>query len=67
MIRVPEYSWKLPDPHTTLGGVSDLTTAAKKKILKLIDNSNNAINNRLHDEDINKFVKSHIKEQAIKR
>ena len=50
--------------HTSQGGVGDLTTAAKNIILKLIDSSNNNDNNLLHGEDINKFVKSHIKEQA---
>ena len=30
----------------------------------MVDSSNNNINNLLHDEDINKFVKSHINEWA---
>ena len=47
--------------HTSLGGVGDLTTAAKKLIVKLVDNSNNNTRNLLHDEDVNEFIKSHIK------
>ena len=35
--------------HTSLGGVNDLTTAAKKIIVKLVDNSNNNIKIFLHD------------------
>ena len=41
--------------HTTLGGVGDVTTAAKKLIVKLVDNNNN-INNLLHDEDVKKLL-----------
>ena len=44
--------------HTTLGGVGDLTTASKKLIIKLVDNSNDSINDLLHDEDVNRFAKS---------
>ena len=53
----------MPDLHTSQSSVGDLTTAAKIIILKLVDSSNNNIYNLLHDEDINKFVKSHIKQQ----
>ena len=47
--------------HTSHGGVGDLTTAAKTNI-KLVDSRINNTNNILHDEGINKFVRSHIKE-----
>ena len=50
--------------HTSLGGAGDLTTAAKKLIVKSVDNLNNDTNNLLHNEDVNKFVKSHMKERA---
>ena len=50
--------------HTSTSSVGDLTTAAKNTIVKLVDNSNNRINNLLHDEDIDKFAQSHIKAQA---
>ena len=50
--------------HTSSGGVGDLTTTAKKLIVKLVDNSNNNSKNILHDVDVNKCVKSHIAEQA---
>ena len=50
--------------HTSLAGVGDLTTSANKLIVKLVDSSNNNISNLLHNEDANKFVQCHIKEQA---
>ena len=51
--------------HTTLGCVGDLTTASKKLTVKLVDNKNNDdINDILHDEDVNRFVKSYLREQA---
>ena len=50
--------------HTTLVGVGDLTTAAKKFLVKLVDNSINDINELLHNDDVFKFVKSYIKEQT---
>ena len=50
--------------HTSLGGAGDLTTAAKKLIVKLVDTCTNDTNNLLHNEDVNKFVKSHMKERA---
>ena len=59
-----EQNWKLPKPHTTLGGVCDLTTASKKLGVKLADNSNNNVNDLLHDEYVNRFVKSYIRDQA---
>ena len=49
--------------HTTSGGVGDLTTASKQLIVQLVDNINN-INNLLHYEGVNRFVKSYIKDQA---
>jgi len=61
---VLEQNWKLQDPHTSLGGVGDLTTAATKLIVKLVDNSSNNINELLYDDDVNRFVKSHIKYHA---
>ena len=50
--------------HASKSSVGGLTTAAKNIILTLINSSNNDINNRLHDEDINRFVKSLVKGQA---
>ena len=50
--------------HTTLGGVGDLTAASKKLTVKVVDNSNNSVNDLLHDEDVNRFVKSYIRERA---
>ena len=50
--------------RATLGGVGDLTTAPKKLITKLVDNNGNNINDPLHDEDVNRFVTSYIKDQA---
>ena len=64
MIKVLKQHWKLPNPHTTVGGVGDLTTASKKLIVKLVDKSNNSINDLLHSEDVNKFVRPYIREQA---
>ena len=47
--------------HTSQSSVGDLTTVAKKLIFTLVDSSNNKMNNCLHDEDINIFLKSHMK------
>ena len=49
---------------TSKGRVGDLTSTSKKLIVKLIEHGNNNINDLLHNEVVNKFVKSHIRDQA---
>ena len=50
--------------RTSTSKVGDLTSASKKLIVKLIEHGNNNINDLLHNEIVNRFVKTHIREQA---
>ena len=50
--------------RTSTSKVGDLTSTSKKLIVKLIEHGNNNINDLLHNEIVNRFVKNHIREQA---
>ena len=50
--------------NTSTSKVGDLTSTSKKLIVKLIEHGHNNINDLLPNEVVNRFVKSHIREQA---
>ena len=50
--------------NTSTSKVGDLTSTSKKLIFKLLEHGNNNINDLLHNEVVNRFVKTHIREQA---